>query len=98
MYKNGKTCSTCMYIHEDLTIKERPYLSDSSPSMISVTVGRPNEQKVNVISFYHQWAELNEDKAIQLQSTSVNQQAERFGRIIDCWTKSIDEGKETITI
>ena len=96
IHRNGGNSRTCVYVHSDLTVKQRPDLESQDLSLISLTVGRPRQRKFNFLAFYRQWSVQGLDSSETELSRKVPSQAERFQSLTELWAASIAE-RETIS-
>ena len=96
IHRAGGNSRTCLYVHKDLTVQPRPDLEDPTLSLISITVGRPRQQKFNFIAFYRQWSIQSPDPQTVRLSRLITSQTACFSRLTDLWEAAITE-RETIT-
>ena len=98
LFEAGNTARTCVFVHNDLTVTPRPDLQHPDISMVSLTIGKPRQKKFNLLSFYRQWGVIDADHQTRIQSMTIPSQTARYKEIINIWEKSINEGRETITL
>ena len=94
----GLNNRTVVYVHESLSVRQREDLQDNELALVSLSVGRFNQKRFNVIAFYRQWRTNVGEKIERDLSNQINQQEKRFIKIINIWKKSIGEGRETFTL
>ena len=98
LYKNGKTGRNCLYIDNCLKVQLREYLMDENLALTAVTLGKPNQTKFTILSFYRQWKLLDLDQISGNISRTPLKQAERFDKMTSIWARAIDEGREVISM
>ena len=95
---SGKTARSCLYVSTSLTVKLRGDMMDPELAMVAITVGRPNQRRFNLISFYRQWTLILTDEEAQRLSGKNDSQSLRFAKLCSIWKSSIDSGMETVTV
>ena len=54
LYLAGQTARSCVYASNELTVTQRTDLQQNNLALVALTLGRPRQKKINIISFYRQ--------------------------------------------
>ena len=84
-----------VFTRNNITVKRRTDLEDSSLSAIWLELGLPRQRKIIVANIYREWKFMGQENN---DSASIPAQLERWKMFINKWESALNEGKETLAI